>query len=78
MVYFMQRTVVGAPGMSPEAEAYYIDLFTKVFNSDEWQKYRKDKSLQGDLLTGEKLMDYWKHERDVHKNMLIKMGAIEG
>ena len=78
MVYFMQRTVVGAPGMSPEAEAYYIDLFTKVFNSDEWQKYRKDKSLQGDLLTGEKLMDYWKHERDVHKNMLIKMGAISG
>jgi len=78
MVYFMQRTVVGAPGMSPEAEAYYIDLFTKVFNSDEWQKYRKDKSLQGDLLTGEKLMDYWKHERDVHKDMLIKMGAIEG
>ena len=78
MVYFMQRTVVGAPGMSPEAEAYYIGLFTKVFNSPEWQKYRKDKSLQGDLLTGDKLMDYWKHERDVHKNMLIKMGAISG
>jgi tripartite-type tricarboxylate transporter receptor subunit TctC len=78
MVYFMQRTVVGAPGMSPEAEAYYISLFTKVFNSEEWQKYRKDKSLQGDLLTGEKLMDYWKRERDVHKNMLIKMGAISG
>jgi putative tricarboxylic transport membrane protein len=78
MVYFMQRTVVGAPGMSKDAEAYYIGLFTKVFNSDEWQKYRKDKSLQGDLLTGPKLMDYWKHERDVHKNMLIKMGAISG
>jgi tripartite-type tricarboxylate transporter receptor subunit TctC len=78
MVYFMQRTVVGAPGMSPDAEAYYISLFTKVFNSEEWQKYRKDKSLQGDLLTGEKLMDYWKRERDVHKNMLIKMGAISG
>jgi len=78
MVYFMQRTVVGAPGMSSEAEAYYIGLFTKVFNSEEWQKYRKDKSLQGDLLTGEKLMDYWKRERDVHKNMLIKMGAISG
>jgi len=78
MVYFMQRTVVGAPGMSADAEAYYVDLFTKVFNSDEWQTYRKKKSLQGDLLTGQGLMDYWKKEREIHKNMLIKMGAISG
>ena len=78
MVYFMQRTVVGAPGMSADAEAYYVDLFTRVFNSDEWQTYRKKKSLQGDLLTGQKLMDYWKNEREIHKNMLIKMGAIPG
>jgi tripartite-type tricarboxylate transporter receptor subunit TctC len=78
MVYFMQRTVVGAPGMSKDAEAYYVDLFTRVFNSDEWQTYRKKKSLQGDLLTGQPLMDYWKNEREIHKNMLIKMGAIPG
>jgi hypothetical protein len=71
MVYFMQRTVVGAPGMSKDAEAYYVDLFTRVF-------YRKKKSLQGDLLTGQPLMDYWKNEREIHKNMLIKMGAIPG
>ena len=35
MVYYMQRTVVGAPGMSTEAAEYYNDLFTKVFNSAE-------------------------------------------
>jgi putative tricarboxylic transport membrane protein len=78
MVYFMQRSVVGAPGMSADAAAYYIGLFKKVFESDEWQKYREDKSLQGDLLTGKDLMDYWLHEREVHKKMLIKMGAIKG
>ncbi len=77
-VYFMQRTVVGAPGMSAEAQAYYVKLFTKVFNSAEWQKYRKDKSLQGELLTGQALMDYWKRERAVHKKMLVQMGAIKG
>ena len=76
-VYFMQRTVVGAPGMSAEAKAYYTDLFTKVFNSDKWQGYRTKKSLQGDLLTGSALMDYWKTERDIHRVMLQEMGAIE-
>ena len=77
MVYYMQRTVVGAPGMSKEAAAYYQDLFTKVFNSPKWQEYRTKKSLQGDLLTGDALMSYWKKERDIHEVMLKKMGAIK-
>ncbi len=77
-VYFMQRTVVGAPGMSKEAVAYYNGLFTKVFNSPEWQTYRKKKALVGDALAGQKLMDYWKTEREIHRKMLIKMGAIKG
>ncbi len=76
-VYFMQRTVVGAPGMSADAAAYYTDLFTRVFNSDQWQEYRTKKSLQGDLLTGDALMNYWKEERDIHRVMLKKMGAID-
>ncbi|MFT5218709.1 MAG: putative tricarboxylic transport membrane protein [Planctomycetota bacterium] len=75
-VYFMQRTVVGAPGMSAEAAAYYTDLFTRVFNSAKWQDYRNKKSLQGDLLTGDALMSYWKNERDIHRVMLKNMGAL--
>ena len=77
-VYFMQRTVVGAPGMSADASAYYQKLFTDVFNSAEWQKYRTKKSLQGDLLTGDSLMSYWKNEREVHRKMLVNMGVIKG
>lgn len=76
-VYYMQRSVVGAPGMSAEAQAYYQALFAKVFASDEWTDYRKKKSLQGDLLQGDALLSYWKKERDVHEMMLKKMGAID-
>ena len=76
-VYFMQRSVVGAPGMSKEAAAFYQGVFKTVFDSPEWQKYRAKKSLQGDFMTGATLMDYWKRERDVHEAMLKKMGAIK-
>jgi tripartite-type tricarboxylate transporter receptor subunit TctC len=76
-VYYMQRSVVGAPGMSKEAAAYYQDLFTRVFNSKKWQDYRTKGSLQGALLTGDALMKYWIKERDVHEAMLRKMGAIK-
>ena len=77
MVYYMQRTVVGAPGMSKEAAAYYQDLFRKVYNSAKWQDYLAKKSLQGEFLTGDALMSYWMKERDVHEVMLKKMGAIK-
>ncbi len=76
-VYYMQRTVVGAPGMSQEASAYYQELFKKVFNSKKWQDYRTKKSLQGDLLQGDALMSYWKKERDIHEVMLKNMGVIK-
>ena len=75
-VYYMQRSVVGAPGMSYAAASYYQRLFKKVYNSDEWQKYRKKKSLMGDFMTGIELQDYWQKEREIHKNILKKMGAL--
>jgi len=76
-VYFMQRTVVGAPGMSNGAASYYQGLFKKIFNSKEWQGYMKKKSLQGDFLTGDALMSYWLREKAIQKAILIKMGAIK-
>ncbi len=76
-VYFMQRTVVGAPGQSKEAAAYYQGLFKKVFDSSEWQGYMKKKSLQGGFLTGDALMKYWLAQKEVQRGILKKMGAIK-
>ncbi|MBT3557853.1 MAG: tripartite tricarboxylate transporter substrate binding protein [Rhodospirillales bacterium] len=76
-VYYMQRSVVGAPGMSAGAAEYYQKLFAQVFASEEWSAYRTKKSLQGDLLQGDALMSYWMNERDVHEAMLRKMGALD-
>ena len=75
-VYFMQRSVVGAPGMSAEAEAYYRNVFQQVFDSEEWQTYRKKKSLYGDFLTGQELKDYWAREKEIHRVMLKEIGEI--
>ncbi len=76
-VYFMQRSVVGAPGMSEEAAAFYRDVFQKVYDSKEWQTYMEKKSLQGDFLTGDALKAYWERERNIHAAMLKKMGEIK-
>ncbi len=75
-VYYMQRSIVGAPGMSYAAAVFYQRLFKKVFDSADWKIYREKKSLMGDFLTGTELQDYWQKERDIHRDILKKMGAI--
>ncbi len=75
-VYYMQRSIVGAPGMSYAAAVFYQRLFKKVFDSADWKIYREKKSLMGEFLTGTELQDYWQKERDIHRGILKKMGAI--
>ena len=74
--YFMQRAVVGAPGMSDEALAYYSGLFQRIYDSDKWQDYMAKKSLMGAKLDGADLKAYWAVQRDRHEAMLKASGAI--
>ena len=38
----MQRSINGPPGMSKEAQDWYINLFKTLFDSEEWQKFCTD------------------------------------
>ena len=72
--YFMQRSVVGTPGMSDEAAAYYSDLFAKLYETAEWQDYMKSKSLRGDFITGDELKAYWLEQKALHEKLLKEIG----
>ena len=72
--YFMQRSVVGTPGMSDEAAAYYRDLFAKLYETAEWQDYMKSKSLRGDFMTGDELKAYWQEQKALHEKLLKEIG----
>jgi tripartite-type tricarboxylate transporter receptor subunit TctC len=73
--YYMQRSVVGTPGMSDDAAAYYRDVFAKVYESTEWKDYMKKKSLLSDFMTGDDLVQYWVKELANHKELLAKIGG---
>jgi len=72
--YYNQRAVVGAPGMSDDAAAYYQDLFETVFNTPEWQQYMVSESLTPLWLDPDEQRAYWKTQVDNHKALLAAMG----
>lgn len=76
IVYFMQRSFNGPPGMSKEAQAWYIDLFKKVFDSSEWQEFCKSDGLVCDQwIAGDALGAFHKDNIERHKALIAKVGA---
>ena len=72
--YYNQRAVVGAPGMSAEAAAWYQDLFKKVYDSEEWQGYMKSESLEGLPMDAAQQKEYWTTQVARHTELLKALG----
>lgn len=73
--YYNQRAIVGPPGMSDEAAAYYRDLFTKVYESEEWQGYLTSESLSPLWMDADEQRAYWTRQVQNHRDLLA---AIDG
>lgn len=76
ITYFMQRSISGAPGMDPEAVAWYQDLFKQLFESEEWQAYCESDGLTCDeWMSGEELVAFHEDQLERHKQLIEKVGA---
>lgn len=71
--YYNQRAIVGAPGMSDEAAAYYQDLFADIYNTEEWQGYLEKESLSPLWMDADQQRGYWKVQADNHADLLSGM-----
>ncbi len=77
LVYYMQRSVMGPPEMPADAQAFYVDVFSKVHESAEWKEYTASKALFRSFLTGNELMEYFVAEREKHRGLLKATGEIQ-
>ncbi|MET4128346.1 tripartite tricarboxylate transporter substrate-binding protein [Roseovarius sp. MBR-6] len=71
--YYNQRAVVGAPGMSDEAAAYYQALFADIYNTEEWQGYLEKESLSPLWMDADQQRGYWKVQVENHTELLSGM-----
>jgi putative tricarboxylic transport membrane protein len=72
--YNNQRAVVGAPGMSDEAAAYYQNLFKDIYESEEWQGYMESESLAPLWMEPDETREFWKTQIERHQELLTAMG----
>jgi tripartite-type tricarboxylate transporter receptor subunit TctC len=69
--YFIVRSIMAAPGLSAGQQAFWVDVFKKVYDSDDWKKFMTDNELKPDFRSGadfQKLIaDYQKLHEDIAK-----------
>jgi tripartite-type tricarboxylate transporter receptor subunit TctC len=72
--YANQRAVVGAPGMSEEAAEFYRNVFTQVYESEEWQGYMASESLSPLWMDADQQRAYWTTQVETHRELLAALG----
>ena len=76
IVYYMQRSINGPADMDPEAADWYRDLFKKVFDSEEWQKFCSEDGINCDTwLDTAALTEFHKNGLARHKALIEQVGA---
>lgn len=76
IVYFMQRSFNAPPGMSSEAQEWYISLFEKVFNSEQWQSYCQEEGLMCEnWVAGDDLAAFHDKQLTRHQALIEQVGA---
>jgi putative tricarboxylic transport membrane protein len=74
--YYMQRSINGPPGMSKEAQDWYINLFKTLYESEEWQKFCQDEGLFcTEWVAGDDLGKFHEAQLARHKQLIESVGA---
>ena len=74
--YYMQRSINGPPGMSAEAQEFYIDLFSQLYQSEEWQTFCVEDGLDcNEWSAGDDLASFHTEQLKRHTALIEQVGA---
>src|SRR5689334_9166358 len=74
--YLMLRGYFMAPGVSPDAVAYYIDLFKKVRETPEWKKLMSDGAFNQTFMTGKDYAKWVADAEKLHEGLMKDAGFL--
>ena len=77
MSYLMLRGIFMPPGVSKEAQEWYVDLFRKVTETPEWKKYLSDNALKPAYLTGPEYPKWLEEKETLTKDLMKKGGLVK-
>ncbi len=75
--YFITRSVVAAPGLTPAQIAFHVDVFKKVFESQEWKDFGDKNVLDLKFLSGTEFAKFLEDYNQLHVGVMKQAGWIQ-
>src|SRR4029078_11261315 len=74
--YLMLRGFFMAPGVTPDQVNYYVDLFKKVRETEEWKKLMSDGAFNQSFMTGKEYLGWVANEEKRHQDLMKAAGFL--
>jgi len=70
--YFIMRAVMGPPGLSASQQAFWVDVFKKVFESAKWKTFMETNALNPDFRSGIDFRSFINNYEKLHLDIATK------
>jgi putative tricarboxylic transport membrane protein len=74
--YTMLRGIFMAPGVTPEQQAFYVDLLTKIRATPEWKEYMEKGAFNPTFMTGAQFTKWLESAEATHRTLMTEAGFL--
>jgi putative tricarboxylic transport membrane protein len=74
--YLMLRGIFMPAGVEQEQVDFYVDLFTKVRETAEWQDFMSKGAFNTTFMTGDEYKEWVAKTADLHENLMAEAGFL--
>ena len=75
--YYIMRAIMGAPGLTAGQQAFWVDVFKKVYDSDEWKKFMQDNALDPSFKSGAEFQQFISQYEQLHRDIAAKNNWVQ-
>ncbi|MDP9252188.1 MAG: tripartite tricarboxylate transporter substrate binding protein, partial [Chloroflexota bacterium] len=70
--YYIMRAVMAPPGLTPAQQAFWVDVFKKVFESAKWKTFMDTNALVPDFRSGIDFRTFINNYQKLHQDIATK------
>ena len=74
--YLMLRAIFLPGKVSPEQQAFYVNLFQKVTQTAEYKDYMEKQALKPIFLTGKDMLQFLEEDDELNKTLMTQAGFV--
>jgi len=74
--YLMLRAMFLPGKVTPEQQAFYVDLFQKVTQTSEYKDYMEKQALKPIFLTGKDMLQFLEEDDALNKSLMTEAGFV--